>query len=581
MCRSKNNSVPDTIYDLLFRTAGSRPTNAMPRFVTRNTQHATRITQPVLRLALFLFLALISTAAFAQPANDNFVNAQPLQGPSGAVPGNNDGGTREVGEPLITGAPGGASIWYAWTAPNGGAYSFTTLGSAISDTVLGVFTGNAVNNITLVAQNDDIDPLNTNYLSSVTFNARAGTTYYIVVDSYDATVETGDINLNWGPQQLYGGDFSFTSPLYIFSENDSAFGPADPFMTDAADPLLRARVTVTRRQGYTGRVLIDYTITNAFYTNIFITNLFGTNLYTTNIDLCGGQNFFTNFIFTNVTWTNFFQNNEYGQFVYFTQSGGYTHSCTNGNLIDSNYVEFCSTTVTGPPLTNQGFCLNISFPGTNVFNTTSNNCGGTNSVYYQTNIFCYSVFVTNIVPSAEPFLDYLPISSTVTNNDFQMSVDLPYQFIPSSFFSPPPLVNKVLIASIDNVYLDPLESTDIAPPTLNIGPTNTLINILQTSGEGGSNNVPSGLVDFHNPEIGLQPGSDYATPNDVAGFSSSPVDYTNVAGTLTFGPNVVGRPIDIPITDDNVVEFNEDFLLQLWLPEGTPPTTASLGYARD
>src|SRR5438046_2888425 len=115
MCRSKNNFVPMTF---LIRQLGAAC---------------------ILALGVFM-----SASVLAQPANDNFSSAQPLQGPSGSVAGNNDSGTLETGEPSIGVAPGGASIWYTWTAPNGGAYTFSTLGSAISDTVLGIYTGNAV-----------------------------------------------------------------------------------------------------------------------------------------------------------------------------------------------------------------------------------------------------------------------------------------------------------------------------------------------------------------------------------------------------------------------------------------------------
>src|SRR5690348_1290153 len=104
-----------------------------------------------LTIALFGFSA---RHAEAQPANDNFVSAMPLQGPNGVMFGNNDGGTLEVGEPSIAGAPGGASIWFVWTAPANGAYSFNTIGSSVEDTVLGIFTGNSVDTLTMVAQND-------------------------------------------------------------------------------------------------------------------------------------------------------------------------------------------------------------------------------------------------------------------------------------------------------------------------------------------------------------------------------------------------------------------------------------------
>src|SRR6267142_3649074 len=202
-----------------------------------------------LPFGLFVWLSLAAGLSSAQqsPLNDNFANAQALQGPNGVATGDNTGGTLETGEPVVPNTTGGASIWYVWTAPANGAFSFDTLGSALADTTLGVYTGNTVNNLRAVAQNDDADPANGILQSALTFVATAGTTYYIAVDSYDpvnCTTPpcTGPITLNWGPQELFAGDFSFTSPLYLFSENES-FLPIDGRMADASAPEFRTKIT--------------------------------------------------------------------------------------------------------------------------------------------------------------------------------------------------------------------------------------------------------------------------------------------------------------------------------------------------
>ena len=66
----------------------------------------------------------------------------------------------------------------------------------------------------------------------------------------------------------------------------------------------------------------------------------------------------------------------------------------------------------------------------------------------------------------------------------------------------------------------------------------------------------------------------------MAWFSPSPVDFTSVSGTLTFGPGVGRQNIDIPINNDTVTEFNEDLLIQLFDPS-TDLNQRSLGYVRD
>ena len=133
-------------------------------------------------------------------SNDNFANASSLSGASGTITGNSSGATREPGEPEIEGNPGGKSVWYEWTASSPGPVTFTTFGSNF-DTLLGVYTGNIVTNLALVAQNDDYGNTVT---SSVTFFANAGTTYHIAVDGYNGA--GGLVALNWSKDSSLAGD---------------------------------------------------------------------------------------------------------------------------------------------------------------------------------------------------------------------------------------------------------------------------------------------------------------------------------------------------------------------------------------
>ena len=135
------------------------------------------------------------TPAGVPPANDAFANAQVLTGSSGTITATNVNATKETGEPAQAGNAGGASIWYAWTPTASGSLTIDTIGSAF-DTTLGVYTGTAVNALTLRASNDDIASGNT--ASRVTLTVTAGTTYRISIDGYNA--QRGAITLNWvGP----------------------------------------------------------------------------------------------------------------------------------------------------------------------------------------------------------------------------------------------------------------------------------------------------------------------------------------------------------------------------------------------
>jgi hypothetical protein len=130
------------------------------------------------------------------PPNDDFAAAQLLSGDHGSVDGTTVGATKEASEPNHAGDPGGASVWYRWTAPATGTLTLDTCHSDF-DTLLAVYTGADVAHLTAVASNDDgpptcgLDGLG----SQVAFPVNGGTTYDIAVDGFD--FDWGDFVLNW------------------------------------------------------------------------------------------------------------------------------------------------------------------------------------------------------------------------------------------------------------------------------------------------------------------------------------------------------------------------------------------------
>ena len=138
-------------------------------------------------------VSLASALTVKLSCTDDFANAPPITGASGAAIGSTIGATGENGEPKHVGELGATnSVWCAWTAPATGEVTFDTTGS-LYDTTLAVYTGAPVWSLTPVAANDNIAATTTQ--SRVTFAAVQGTTYMIAVDGAGAAV--GDYILTW------------------------------------------------------------------------------------------------------------------------------------------------------------------------------------------------------------------------------------------------------------------------------------------------------------------------------------------------------------------------------------------------
>ena len=102
----------------------------------------------------------------------------PAEGSFATFAVHNEGTGPQLTEPRHNGKVTGTSVWYRWTAPFDGNASFETTQNNY-DTVLAVYTGERIDQLTEVTSNDDLAP--GVLRSRVVFAARAGQTYRIAL----------------------------------------------------------------------------------------------------------------------------------------------------------------------------------------------------------------------------------------------------------------------------------------------------------------------------------------------------------------------------------------------------------------
>lgn len=178
-------------------------------------------------------LGLLLLPPQSPPANDSFGNRTGITGQPFALTGYNTGGTKETGEPNHAGNMGGSSVWYSWKAPSSGKVTLNTFGSDF-DTLLGVYTGSVLSNLTVVASNDD-DPSG-GTASSLTFDAIANVTYQIAVDGYRGAF--GDFKLALAPTSSPTGpaNDNFSNATQMFGSSATVYGSNVNASKEANEP---------------------------------------------------------------------------------------------------------------------------------------------------------------------------------------------------------------------------------------------------------------------------------------------------------------------------------------------------------
>ncbi|MBL9134330.1 MAG: hypothetical protein JNK85_00615 [Verrucomicrobiales bacterium] len=135
---------------------------------------------------------------YLNPTNDYFELSTQLEGTGGLVTARNDQASKEPGEPLHAGNDGGRSIWYWWRAPSDGQLLLTTAGWTL-ETLLAVYVGNELANLTEVISNDDA--FEGSRYSEVTLGVASNEVYRIAVDAYGAAVGSFGLQYVFTPRQ--------------------------------------------------------------------------------------------------------------------------------------------------------------------------------------------------------------------------------------------------------------------------------------------------------------------------------------------------------------------------------------------
>ncbi|HBJ87638.1 MAG TPA: hypothetical protein DDZ88_28030 [Verrucomicrobiales bacterium] len=161
------------------------------------------------------------------PANDSFASRIILPGGQTSTTGSNSGASKEAGEPDHAGLAGGKSVWWSWTAPAAGEVTLEVAGATFYP-LMGVYTGTQVASLTSAGV--------TGGGNFATFNAAAGVTYHIAVDT-GSMPYSGSFTLKISDPVGAPGNDSFASRTLLSGGFVKANGYNNGATKEAGEPL--------------------------------------------------------------------------------------------------------------------------------------------------------------------------------------------------------------------------------------------------------------------------------------------------------------------------------------------------------
>ena len=155
-------------------------------------------------------LLVASPAAAAPPPNDDYADAQAIGGAEGEVVGTTVGATTAPGERW------GPSVWFAWTAPRDGVFTFRTAQAALSMDIRPRDGG---------ATAGDLCQHQSEVYSCQFLLVEAGSTYLIEVGPYHEE-DPADFRLSWSPVPAPANDD--LAEATVLAGRSSTFPSPDP-----------------------------------------------------------------------------------------------------------------------------------------------------------------------------------------------------------------------------------------------------------------------------------------------------------------------------------------------------------------
>lgn len=185
-----------------------------------------------LALALVLSLLAFATSAVAAPINDDFADALAGAGDQLSGSGNNFGASKEPGEPDHAGDPGGASVWFAWTAPRSQLVHVQFCADGW-DGRFAVYRGDSVANLAAVAAAWSPD----SGCAFFGFRATSAVTYRFAVDGssgggspeqgnfdFEIYATPGDLPAN----DLFANAANIATPIYQYVSGNTTGATREP-----------------------------------------------------------------------------------------------------------------------------------------------------------------------------------------------------------------------------------------------------------------------------------------------------------------------------------------------------------------